>query len=230
MTTTLEHLKSDKMPASAKFPVGLPVTPTMQAVIVDCVPVVNPQLAAIIRNDAEPVVASLEDSHAGCPTHCEVIATSKTRPSATCVAIVHCLAPACHVRAATAKILTTTALTEVEDVLPEDAATISGWRSSTASACTHNKPSASSVETLVPEQHPCMTATLKHLKFYTMPTRAEMPVGLAIAPAMQAIIVDCVSIVNPQLASIIRDDAKSVMARPENSQAACPTHSKVVTS
>jgi hypothetical protein len=47
---------------------------------------------------------------------------------------------------------------------------------------------------------------------------------------MQAVIIHRVSIVNPELAAIIRDNAEPVMARPVNSQAACPTHSKVVTS
>jgi hypothetical protein len=75
-----------------------------------------------------------------------------------------------------------------------------------------------------------MTATLKHLKFYTMPARAEMPVGLPIAPPMQAIIVHCVPIVDPHLAAIIRDNAETVMARPINSQTACPAHSKMVAS
>ena len=46
----------------------------------------------------------------------------------------------------------------------------------------------------IPEQHPSMTTSLKHLKSHTMPPRAEMPGGLPVAPAMQTIIVDCVPI------------------------------------
>ena len=41
---------------------------------------------------------------------------------------------------------------------------------------------------------------------------------LAIAPAVQAIVVNSVTVVDPQLASIIGDDAKPVMAGPADSQ------------
>jgi hypothetical protein len=47
---------------------------------------------------------------------------------------------------------------------------------------------------------------------------------------MQAIVVDRVPIVNPQLAAVIRDDAEAVMASPVNSHAACPSYSEMVTS
>jgi len=57
-----------------------------------------------------------------------------------------------------------------------------------------------------------------------------MPARLPIAPPMQAIVVDRVAIVNPQFASIVRVNAEAVMTSPEDSHAAGPTHSKVVTS
>jgi hypothetical protein len=144
----------------------------MQAIIVDCVPVVDPQLAAVIRDNPEPISASLEDSHAACPTHSKMIASRKTGPSATCVFIVHHLTPACHVRSATTKVLATTALPEVKGLLSENPTAIRGWRRTTAPTCTQNKPTASSVETLVPEQHPGITATLKHFKSHMMPASA----------------------------------------------------------
>jgi len=62
-----------------------------------------------------------------------------------------------------------------------------------------------------------------------MPPTTNVPSGLSIAPAVQAVIVDCVLVVDPQLAAIIRDNAEMVMACPEDSQAACPTHSEVIT-
>jgi hypothetical protein len=48
MTTTLKHFKSHNTPSSAKVPSGLAITPTVQAVVVDCEPVVNPELASIV--------------------------------------------------------------------------------------------------------------------------------------------------------------------------------------
>jgi hypothetical protein len=63
-----------------------------------------------------------------------------------------------------------------------------------------------------------------------MPATADVPSGLSIAPTVQTVIVDCVLVVNPQLAAIIGDNAEMVMSCPEDSQAACPTHSEVITS
>merc|ERR1719453_2460821 len=83
---------------------------------------------------------------------------------------------------------------------------------------------------MVPEEHPSMATTLKHLKSHKSPSGTHMWPGLAIAPAMQTIVVNCVTIVDPQLTSIIGDEAEMVMACPEDSQSACPTHSEVVAS
>ena len=96
------------------------------------------------------------------------------------------------------------ALTKVEGVLPEETSAISdGIAGLTSATCTHNNPSVSSVSTSVPEQHPSMTTALKHFEFYMMPPGTLMLGGLPIAPTMQAIVVDCVPIVDPQLAAII---------------------------
>ena len=73
------------------MPGGLSIAPTVQAIVVDCVAVVNPKFAPIIRIDAEVVTPCLEDSQAASPTDSKVIAASKTRPLATGVTIVYIL-------------------------------------------------------------------------------------------------------------------------------------------
>jgi hypothetical protein len=44
--------------------------------------------------------------------------------------------------------------------------------------------------------------------------------GFAIAPTMQTVVVDGISIVDPQLTSIIRDNAEAVIAGPSDFQGA----------
>ena len=68
---------------------ALAIAPAMQAIVVNGIPVVDPQLASIIGDDAEPVVAVLADSQDACPTDGEVIASDKALPFAVRVAIVH---------------------------------------------------------------------------------------------------------------------------------------------
>jgi hypothetical protein len=70
----------------------------MQAIIVNRVPIVDPQLAPIIRDNTEMVMTCLEDSQTPCPTNCKVIASREPGPFATSVAIVHIMFPASHVR------------------------------------------------------------------------------------------------------------------------------------
>ena len=74
------------------MPIGFAVAPAMQAIIVDGVPIVDPQLTAIIGDNAEPVVARPEDSHTACPAHSKVIASFESRPFTARVAIVNVLA------------------------------------------------------------------------------------------------------------------------------------------
>ena len=95
---------------------------------------------------------------------------------------------------------------------------------------TRNSPTVSSIWTMVSEENPCMTTTLKHLESHQTPTSAHMRSGLSVAPTVQTIIVDCVAIVNPQLATIIGNNAEMVMACPEDSQAACPAHCEMIPS
>jgi hypothetical protein len=72
-------------------------------------------------------------------------------------------------------------------------------------ACTCDPPSVSSVNTLVPEEHAGCATMLKHLQSYSAPSHTHIRPGLPIAPAVQAIIVDRKSVVDPQLAAIIRN-------------------------
>jgi hypothetical protein len=132
-----------------------------------------------------------------------VIASCETWPSATCVAIVHHQAPTSHVRSASVQILAPTTLTEVKGILHKQTMTVSCAMATTFATRTHDSPSVACVSPSVPEQHASMTTFLEHLKLDEMPSRAKVLVGFPIAPAMQTIIVDCETIVNPQLAAII---------------------------
>jgi hypothetical protein len=73
---------------------------------------------------------------------------------------------------------------------------------------------------MVPEEHTSMTPSLKHLKPHETPSGTHMWPGLSIAPPMQSVVVDRVPVVNPQLASIIRQNTESIVASPEESHAA----------
>ena len=137
--------------------------------------------------------------------------------------------PASKVGSATVQVLTTTPLAKVEGILHEKASAICDFMGGMASpTCSHNKPSVASIWTMVPEEHPSMTTTLKHFKSHQTPSSTHMRSGCSTAPAVQAIIVNRVSIVNPQLAPIIGDKLEVVMACLEDSQAACPTHCEVI--
>ena len=68
---------------------ALAIAPAMQTIVVNGVPVVYPQLAAIIGDDAETVVTAPADPQSACPTDGEVIASDKASPLAIRVAIVH---------------------------------------------------------------------------------------------------------------------------------------------
>jgi hypothetical protein len=124
----------------------------MQAIIVDRVPIVDPQLTAIIGDNAEPVVARPENSHAACPTHSKVIASLESRPFTTCVAIVNIMAPSSHVRLTPVQILAPSTLPKVEGVLHEKSCTVRGTMPTFShTTCTHNSPSVSCISTMVPE-------------------------------------------------------------------------------
>ena len=121
-------------------------------------------------------------------------------------------------------------LSKVEYIFHEETmAIMDGIAGAVPSAfCTHNKPTVASIKTMVPEEHASMTTTLKHFKPYETPSTMNMFSGRSTAPAVQAIIVNRVSIVNPQLAPIIGDKLEVVMACLEDSQASRPTTSEVI--
>jgi hypothetical protein len=218
MATTLEHLKSYDMPPTTNLPPGHSTAPPMQAIVVNGVSIVDPELAAIVRNKLEMVTATPEKSHAACPTHSEVITSMEARPLATCVTIVHDMLPAGHIRLATVQVLATSTLTKVESILPEETMAICDRIRSVASATgSDNNPSVSSVGPVIPEEHPSMTTTLEELQSHKTPPTTNILSGHSTTPAVQAIVVDCISIVDPQLASIIGNDAETVIASPENS-------------
>jgi hypothetical protein len=134
------------------MPSGRSTAPTVQAVIVNCVPIVNPQLASIIGDKLKVVMARPEDSQAASPAHSEVIASSEPRPRATCVAIVHSMFPTGHVWSAPIQILAPTTLTKVESILPEEPGAICRTMATTTKTTgPHNSPSVASVKTMVPE-------------------------------------------------------------------------------
>jgi hypothetical protein len=231
MTAALEHLKPHKMPATANVPGGLAIAPSMTAIVIDRVSIVDPKIAAVIRDNAETVMTSPVEPHAACPTHSKVIASVETRPFTTSVPIVHIMFPTSMVRSATIQVLAMATLTKVEDVLHEETMAISDAIGIVFSApCLRNHPSVASIGTMVPEKHPSVATVFKHLKPYKMPPCTNVPSRVPAAPSVQAIVVDRVTIVEPEVAPIIRDDLEVVMTRLENSHAACPTHSKVVAS
>ena len=170
-------------------------------------------------------------SQAPSPTDSEVVTFLETFPFLSCVPVIDNLAPPSHVDFATVEVLATTALTKIEYILSEDTMAINGrFGFFPFGGRTDYNPSVSGVTTLVPEEHPCMTTFLKHFKTHAVPPLAKSLGSLTITPTMQAIVVDGVSVVDPQLAPIIRQNAESVFACPGDSQSSCPAHSEVIVS
>ena len=136
--------------------------------------------------------------------------------------------PTSHIRPAAVQVLATTTLAKEVSVFSEEAMAISGTMPTSTAARLDDSPSITSIRAMVPEEHASMAAALKHLQSDQMPTGTHMRSGLSIAPAMQAVVINCVSIVDPQLAPIIGNNAKIIMTCSEDSQATCPPHSKMV--
>jgi hypothetical protein len=113
--------------------------------------------------------------------------------------------PASHVRVA-AQVLAMATLAKVENILSEKTMSVNNAMVHTRTTGTHGVPSICRVWTSVSEQHASMTTMFKHFKSHHTPS-VEMFRSLSIPPSMEAIVVDCVPIVDPQLASIIRYDA-----------------------
>ena len=106
---------------------GLAIASTMQAIIVDRVAIVKPQLAAFIKDNADPMRATPEDSQAACPTDSKVMTSGNTRPSTTCIAVVHIKLPSSQVLSAIVQVLATAALPKKGNLL-EKTMRVSGAR------------------------------------------------------------------------------------------------------
>jgi hypothetical protein len=160
-----------------------------------------------------------------------MISAMEAWPIAACVPVVHGMTPTLHVGPATVQIWAATALTEVVGILPEETSAIN-WARSRAmlpATCANTHPSISCITTSVPEIDSSMTTTLKHFNPRHAPS-TNMFASFADTPAMTAIIVDRVSIIDPQFASVVRIQSESVMASAMKSHATCPADSKVVMS
>jgi hypothetical protein len=143
-------------------------------------------------------MALLEESHSSGPADSKVITSGKMRPSAISVPKVHHMFPTSHIWSAAAQVRASATLAEVEGVHPEQTMAIGrseDW--SPPAGRTDDIPSTSSVATPIPEEHASSTTTFKHFESHQMPSGTATPRSLSIAPTMQAIVVDCVSIVNP---------------------------------
>ena len=140
--------------------------------------------------------------------------------------------PASMCGSAPIEVLAAPSLTKVIDVLPEKSSPICGASATITTATfatrTNNNPTVSSVRAMIPEEHPSMTTTLEEFKSHKTPPTTNIPSGHSSAPAMQPIVVNGVAIVDPQLASIIRNELEMVTAAPEDSQATSPTYCKVI--
>jgi hypothetical protein len=200
MASTLEHLKPHSMFSGTEMLNSLPIAPAMQAIIVDSIPVVDPQLASIIGDNAESVMACSTNRRGTDPADCKMIAPPKATPLATCVAIVHYLDSASHVGSAAGQVLTAAALAEVERMLQPRAtrassrfplaATAASWLPLAAPASTAfalgtcYNPSVSSVRAMIPEEHASSTTALKELKSHKTPPIAKIFSGHSTTPTM----------------------------------------------
>jgi hypothetical protein len=78
----LEHLNSSEGPSGAQIPVvNFTIAPAVTAIIVQNILIVDPKLAPIIGFEAKAIPPSAKDPYAGRPTHCEMITSTKSRPS-----------------------------------------------------------------------------------------------------------------------------------------------------
>jgi hypothetical protein len=92
----------------------------------------------------------------------------------------------------------------------------------------HRKPTISRVWTSVPEKHTSMTTVFKHFEPHHAPSVVQKSSSLSVAPTMQTIVVNRVPIVNPQVASVIGNNAETVMASPIDSRTASPADSEMI--
>jgi hypothetical protein len=119
MTTMFKHFDSHQAPSTINTPRSFTITPAMQTIVVDRVTVIDPELASVIRYDAETIIATPEESHSSCPTHGKMISCSEAWPITTCVPVVDGMAPTTQVRPAATETWASTTLTEIKCILSE---------------------------------------------------------------------------------------------------------------
>jgi len=73
-----------------------------------------------------------------------------------------------------------------------------------------------------------MASFLEHLCLEGVSSRTQTPASALASPAMKAIVVHNLAIINPHLATVVRVCPESIAPRFLDLQATCPTHSKVV--
>jgi hypothetical protein len=185
MTTTFKHLKSHQAPSTMNMTMTLTMAPAVTTIVVNCIPMVDEQVAPVIRSEPPSVMTRPEDPHAGCPTYGKVIIPVKSRPAATCVPIGDGLLPTGMIRPTPVQILAMATLTKVEDVLPEEASTISdAMRLRPPACCAHYIPSVSRVWTIIPEEETSMTTVFKELQSHPAPWSMHIWPRLVTAPTV----------------------------------------------
>jgi hypothetical protein len=156
----LKHFQPERAPPTVKELSSHTSSHAVQAIIIDCESVVNPELAAIIRRDRQPVGTTPFDDHGATPTNSEMISSEETWPSARSGSVVHPTDSTSRPCTAATQIRAASTLTEIEDFFP-NAHTANGLWSS-HSCIRYNGHSVTGVATPVSEYHACPTATFKH--------------------------------------------------------------------
>jgi len=138
----------------------------------------------------------------------------EARPAATCVAVVDVVFPPLHVRPPVSKMWYTSALAEIVNSLPPQAVTVNRPCATASASATgpHHFPAIASVRATITKQAPMMATTFEHLHPHHDPSCPDVPRGFAIPPAVEAIIVDGVPIVDPQLGSVVGIEREPVTA------------------
>jgi hypothetical protein len=81
---------------------------------------------------------------------------------------------------------------------------------------------------MVSKEHASMATMLKKFDSNQAPSSMNVPLCHTAAPTMQTIIVDAVTIVNPQFAAVVRDKLEVIPTASEDSHPGSPSHSEVI--
>jgi len=206
MSPTFEKLNSKR--DSAPNPVVCLTPPeAMETIIVHDMPIVDVQIAAIIRSNRPPVSGSGPHLQRACPTHSKVLIRRETTPIAACVSVDH-LGNDPHQGWDAVQVRNISQIAEVVmDLLFETKYGRGPQRASTGIA-----EAVSSIRSTIPEQAASTATILKELNSQPMLPGDCIPVGALVAHAVQAVIVDSVLVVEPHLAAIIGSQREMVPA------------------